>query len=38
MELVRLGDTIQKMTDQMNGTTRNYESKIQDLEQKLVNS
>lgn len=36
--MVRLGDTIEKMTDQMNNTGRNYEGKIQDLEQKLINS
>ncbi len=38
MEMVRLGDTIEKITDQMNSSTRGYEGRIQDLEQKLMNS
>jgi hypothetical protein len=38
MEMVRLGDTVEKMTDHINSISRNYENKIQDLEGKLNNS
>ena len=38
MQLVRLGDTIEKTKDQMNGSSRMYENRIQDLQQKLINS
>jgi len=38
MELVRLGDTVEKFSDQISYSSKNYESKIQELEQKLINS
>lgn len=38
MEMVRLGDTVEKMSEYMNSMARNYESKYQDLENKLSNS
>lgn len=38
MEVVRLGDTVDKMTDGMNLVSRNYEGKIQELEHKLSNA
>ena len=31
MELVRLGDTVDKFSDQMSYSSKNYENKIQEL-------
>lgn len=38
MEVVRLGDTVEKMSEYVNTLGRSYENKYQDLENKLSNS
>lgn len=38
MEMVRLGDTVEKMSDYVSGIGKSYENKYQDLENKLANS
>ena len=38
MEVVRLGDTVEKMNDYVNGVTKNYESRYQELEAKMANN
>lgn len=38
MEVVRLGDTVEKMNDYVNSATRSYESKYQELENKMSNA
>ena len=38
MEVVRLGDTVDKMNDYVNSVTKSHESKYQELENKMSNS
>ena len=38
MEVVRLGDTVEKMSEYVNNISKNYDSKYHDLEGKLSNA
>lgn len=38
MEVVRLGDTVEKMSEYVNNISKGYDIKYQDLESKLSNS
>ncbi len=38
MEVVRLGDTVEKMSEYVSGMSKGYEAKYQDLESKFSNS
>ena len=38
MEVVRLGDTVEKMNDFVNSVTKSYETKYQELESKMSNN
>lgn len=38
MEMVRLGDTVEKMSEYISTLGRGYENKYQELENKLANS
>ena len=38
MEVVRLGDTVEKMSEYVNNISKSYDSKYQELEGKLSNA
>lgn len=38
MEVVRLGDTVEKMSEYVNNISKGYDIKYQELESKLSNS
>lgn len=37
MEMVRLADTVEKMQNGMGNISKNYESKLQEIEYKIAN-